>query len=38
MKTNERQVDGERFFFYVANIGCIMHIVRTNVIQNCGND
>ena len=24
MKTNERQVDGERFFSYVPNIRCIL--------------
>ena len=27
MKTNERQVDGERFFFYVPNIRCILFVL-----------
>ena len=27
VKTNERQVEGERFFFYVPNVGCILYLL-----------
>ena len=32
MKTNERQVNGERFFFYVPNIRCILFVLMSFII------
>ena len=37
VKTNERQEDGERFSSLLCALYWV-HIVRTNVIHNCGSD